>query len=79
MSLTIGGQGPFLFALDTGASNTVVDVQVTDQVGLVRLVNSVRSARIGRAERVRLRGGRLRPAPGAAAGMRTDDCTTTTG
>jgi predicted aspartyl protease len=34
--VTIGGQGPFLFALDTGASNTVVDVQVADQVGLVR-------------------------------------------
>lgn len=32
----IGGQGPFLFALDTGASNTVVDVEVADQVGLER-------------------------------------------
>jgi hypothetical protein len=34
--VTIGGQGPFLFALDTGASKTVVDVQVADQIGLAR-------------------------------------------
>lgn len=34
--VTIQGQGPFQFALDTGASNTVVDVQVADRLGLPR-------------------------------------------
>jgi predicted aspartyl protease len=30
------GVGPVAFALDTGASNTVVDLQVADQLGLER-------------------------------------------
>ena len=34
VQVTIQGQGPFLFAVDTGASNTVVDTQVADQLGL---------------------------------------------
>ncbi|WP_300014051.1 retropepsin-like aspartic protease [Pseudonocardia sp.] len=30
------GRGPYLFALDTGASNTVVDTSVADEIGLER-------------------------------------------
>ena len=34
VQVTIQGQGPFQFAVDTGASNTVVDTQVADQLHL---------------------------------------------
>jgi predicted aspartyl protease len=34
--VTISGQGPYLFALDTGASNTVLDTSIADQLGLSR-------------------------------------------
>ena len=36
VQVRIQGQGPYLFALDTGASNTVVDAQIADQLGLER-------------------------------------------
>ncbi|MFR9805484.1 aspartyl protease family protein [Pseudonocardia sp. RS010] len=34
--MRLQGQGPFLFALDTGASSSVVDVDVADRIGLAR-------------------------------------------
>lgn len=34
--VSIEGEGPFMFALDTGASASVVDEDVADQVGLER-------------------------------------------
>ncbi len=34
MPVTIEGRGPFTFALDTGASNSLVDTTVAEQVGL---------------------------------------------
>ncbi|MBT2367271.1 retropepsin-like domain-containing protein [Streptomyces sp. ISL-10] len=34
--VTVEGEGPFMFALDTGASTSVVDEDVADQVGLER-------------------------------------------
>lgn len=36
VQVRIQGQGLYLFALDTGASNTVVDAQIVDQLGLER-------------------------------------------
>ncbi|WP_175412495.1 retropepsin-like aspartic protease [Streptomyces sp. TRM64462] len=32
--VTVGGKGPFMFALDTGASSSVVDDDVADEAGL---------------------------------------------
>jgi predicted aspartyl protease len=34
--VTIAGQGPYLFALDTGASTTVLDSSIADELGLER-------------------------------------------
>ncbi|WP_172639084.1 retropepsin-like aspartic protease [Streptomyces tailanensis] len=34
--VSIEGEGPFMFALDTGASSSVVDEDVADRVGLER-------------------------------------------
>ena len=34
--VTISGQGPYLFALDTGASSTVLDTTIADELGLER-------------------------------------------
>jgi predicted aspartyl protease len=34
--VTIAGQGPYLFALDTGASSTVLDTTIADELGLQR-------------------------------------------
>lgn len=34
--VTISGQGPYLFALDTGASSTVLDTTIADELGLPR-------------------------------------------
>ena len=34
MPVTIEGRGPYTFALDTGASNSLVDTTVAEQVGL---------------------------------------------
>jgi hypothetical protein len=32
--VTIGAQGPYMFALDTGASNSVIDTAVAEELGL---------------------------------------------
>jgi hypothetical protein len=34
--VTLHGQGPFLFALDTGAASSVVDRRLADRLGLTR-------------------------------------------
>jgi hypothetical protein len=34
--VSIAGQGPYLFALDTGASSTVLDSSIADELGLER-------------------------------------------
>lgn len=47
-------QGPFLFALDTGASSSDVDVDVAARLALPR-AGSARPARVRRAQPVRLR------------------------
>lgn len=36
VEVTLHGQGPFLFALDTGAASSVVDTRLADRLGLVR-------------------------------------------
>ncbi len=36
VEVSLQGQGPYLFALDTGASSSVVDLQLGDELGLPR-------------------------------------------
>lgn len=50
--VTIDGHGPYRFALDTGASRSLVDTQVADEVGLRRTGERQRVAGLVGEERV---------------------------
>jgi Aspartyl protease len=51
VSVTINGRGPFTFALDTGASTSLVDSGVASQVGLTPVGRSQSIQGIGGVER----------------------------
>lgn len=54
ISVTINGKGPFTFAVDTGASTSLVDTDVSNQVGL---------SAVGRAQSIQGVGGVERAVP----------------
>lgn len=51
ISVTINGRGPFTFALDTGASTSLVDTAVANEVGLSSVGRSQAIQGVGGVER----------------------------
>jgi predicted aspartyl protease len=52
--VTIDGRGPFMFALDTGASASAIDQDIAEELGVARTGRSVTVSGIGGTERVHL-------------------------